>query len=270
MIGMIQTMTPTFADASEPRLFGFGGSHCSAVSFSWSAPYRGDMRGFRYGTLGLLSVAFCAACYRLPLRIRTNDATGYEDVGIPLIEAVEYTPSGRDIRVLLEAPGYVTVIVVDPDRGATVRFRRGELQSRFAEKGLHRYPLDRISSPMTLSQVIEANGGSRALRGLGRPRQLAAPLRTSVFDPAPIDPALMASDTTRKELSLESRRVAAGFGPVSAVHVVVLVTEMPLDLVGVAMRLARGSLDPALVAQSAADVVQGGRWMAAVARLRGQ
>ena len=34
------------------------------------------------------------------------------------------------------------------------------------------------------------------------------------------------------------------------------------------MRLARSTLDPALVAQSAADVVEGGRWMAAVAKLR--
>jgi hypothetical protein len=48
------------------------------------------------------------------------------------------------------------------------------------------------------------------------------------------------------------------------------VTEQPLDLVRVATRLVRGSLDPALVAQSAADVIEGGRWMAAVAPLRGQ
>lgn len=228
------------------------------------------MRPPRHLALGLLSIAFCAACYRLPLRIRTNDATGYEEVGIPLIEAVEYTPSGRDLRVSLEAPGYVTVIVVDPERGATVRFRRGELQSRFAEKGLHRYPLDRISSPMTISQLIATNGAARAPRGLVRARPLAAPMRTGVFEPAPINADPSGRDSTPAETALASRGVAAGFGPVSTVHVVVLVTEFPLDLIGVATRLARGSLDPALVAQSAADVVQGGRWMAAVAQLRGQ
>jgi hypothetical protein len=56
---------------------------------------------------------------------------------------------------------------------------------------------------------------------------------------------------------------------VTSTHVVVLVTEQPLDLVGVATRLARGTLDPAQVAQDAADVVEGGRWMAAMAPLRG-
>ena len=44
--------------------------------------------------------ASAVACYRLPLRIRENDASGYEDLGIPTIEAVEYTPAGRDLRVL--------------------------------------------------------------------------------------------------------------------------------------------------------------------------
>ena len=228
------------------------------------------MRHLRHLALGLVSIGLYSACYRLPLRIRTNDATGYEDVGIPLIEAVEYTPSGRDLRVSLEAPGYVTVIVVDPERGATVRFRRGELQSRFAEKGLHRYPLDRISSPMTLSQVLATNGAARAPRGFSRAQPRAVPMRTDVFEPAPINADPSGRDSTPTEMALASRGVAAGFGPVSSVHVVVLVTEYPLDLVGVATRLARGSLDPALVAQSAADVVQGGRWMAAVAPLRGQ
>ncbi len=228
------------------------------------------MRQLRHFVLCLVSIAWCAGCYRLPLRIRTNDATGYEDVGIPLIEAVEYTPGGRDLRVLLEAPGYVTVIIVDPERGATVRFRRGELQSRFAEKGLHRYPLDRISSPMTLSQLMATNGAARAPRGLGQARPISVPVRTGVFDPTPISTDPSGRDSTPRALALASRGVTAGFGPVSSVHVVVLVTEFPLDLVGVATRLARGSLDPALVAQSAADVVQGGRWMAAVAPLRGQ
>lgn len=251
-------------------MFRFGGIRCAAVSFFSAAPYPDHMRRFRYVAFGLFSIVWCAACYRLPLRIRTNDATGYEEVGIPLIEAVEYTPAGRDLRVSLEAPGYVTVIVVDPERGATVRFRRGELQSRFAEKGLHRYPLDRISSPMTLAQMMSANGRSAAPRGLGRSRPVAIPMRTGVFEPAPIDPGLSGQDTMPKAVALASRGVAAGFGPVSSTHVVVLVTEFPLDLVGVATRLARGSLDPALVAQSAADVVQGGRWMAAVAPLRGQ
>lgn len=229
------------------------------------------MRRYRYIALVLVTLGFSAACYRLPLRIKTNDATGYEEIGIPLIEAVEYTPSGRDLRFSLEAPGYVTVIVVDPERGATVRFRRGELRSRFAEKGLHRYPLDRLASPMTLSQMLANNGGSSVPRGLGRARPVAMPMRTQIFDPAPINPGSTGQDTTsRSETPLSSRRIAAGFGPVSSVHVVVLVTEQPLDLIRVATRLARGSLDPALVAHSAADVIEGGRWMAAVAPLRGQ
>ena len=97
-----------------------------------SAPYCAAMRRVVQCTMSVVLLAGAVACYRLPLHIRENDATGYEEVGIPTIEAVEYTPNGRDLRVLMEAPGYVTVIVVDPDRGATVRFRRGELQSRFA------------------------------------------------------------------------------------------------------------------------------------------
>lgn len=213
-------------------------------------------------------ISATAACYRLPLRIRENDATGYEDVGIPTIEAVEYTPAGRDLRVALEAPGYVTVIVVDPDRGATVRFRRGELQSRFAEKGLHRYPLDRLASPLLLSQMLPV-GGAGPGRAVGRVR-VAEPLQMSVFDPRPVNVGALDADSSRREFRLASRTVAQGYGPVTSAHVVVLVTEHPLDLVGVAMRLARGSLDPALIAHSAADVVEGGRWMAAVAPLRGQ
>ncbi len=267
---MRQTWNPRGADALRAGLFRFCGSRCTDVSFFSSAPYPVCMRRFRYVAFGLLSIVWCAACYRLPLRIRANDATGYEEIGIPLIEAVEYTPAGRDLRVSLEAPGYVTVIVVDPDRGATVRFRRGELTSRFAEKGLHRYPLDRISSPMTLAQLSSADGRSTVPRGLGRSRPAAIPVRTGVFEQAPIHPGPSGQDSTSRALALSSRGVAAGFGPVSSTHVVVLVTEYPLDLVGVATRLARGSLDPALVAQSAADVVQGGRWMAAVAQLRGQ
>ena len=42
--------------------------------------------------LSLLLV--CGACYRLPLRVVENDASGYEDLGVPVIEAVEYTPLG--------------------------------------------------------------------------------------------------------------------------------------------------------------------------------
>ncbi len=218
--------------------------------------------------MAVLMLAGLAACYRLPLRIKENDATGYEEVGIPIIEAVEYTPAGRDLRVMLEAPGYVTVILVDPDRGATVRFRRGELQSRFAEKGLHRYPLDRLASPMMLAQLIPVRR-SDGPPASGRVRT-APPLQLSVFDPRPIDKGSLGGDSTRAEFRLSSRSVSSGGGPVTSTHVVLLVTEQPLDLVGVATRLARSSLDPAQVAQVAADVVEGGRWMAAVAPLRGQ
>lgn len=219
--------------------------------------------------LPFLMLTVAAACYRLPLRIKENDATGYEEVGVPVIEAVEYTPAGRDLRVMLEAPGYVTVIIVDPDRGASVRFRRGELQSKFGEKGLHRYPLDRLASPLLLAQMMPRQTAS-APRGLGRARVNTTPIRLSVFDPVPVDPGHADADSLRKSVGLASRGVGVGFGPVSSAHVVVLVSERPLDLVGVATRLARGSLDPALVAQAAADVIEGGRWMAAVAQLRGQ
>jgi hypothetical protein len=214
----------------------------------------------------LLLIAGLAACYRLPLRIRENDATGYEDVGVPTIEAVEYTPAGRDLRVAIEAPGYVTVIIVDPDRGASVRFRRGELQSQFADKGVHRYPLDRLASPLLVPQFVSRQRApAPAVR-----RPVNTPLRGSVFDPMPLNPGTVPGDPTPAESRLASRGVASGLGPVTSAHVVVLVTERPLDLVNVATRLVRGSLDPAQVAQSAADVVEGGRWMAAVAALRGQ
>ncbi len=217
----------------------------------------------------ILLLFVTAACYRLPLRIKENDATGYEEVGVPTIEAVEYTPAGRDLRVMLEVPGYVTVIIVDPDRGASVRFRRGELQSQFGEKGVHRYPLDRLASPLLLAQMRPLAAASTP-RGLGRPRLNTTPMRMSVFDPTPVDPGPAGADSVRNAIALRSTGLGTGFGPVSSAHVVVLVTERPLDLVGVATRLARGSLDPALVAQAAADVVEGGRWMAAVAQLRGQ
>ncbi len=260
------------ADTAHTGPLRSDGIRCTAVSFFRSETYREAMRRFRSVIAVVVAVALCAGCYRLPLRIKANDATGDESVGIPLIEAVEYTPSGRDLRVSLEAPGYVTVIVVDPERGATVRFRRGELRSQFSEKGLHRYPLDRISSPMNLAQLRGANGASGAQGGLGRSRPVAmpTPIRTSVFDPAPLFREPAARDTTPQATLLASRTVAAGYGPVSSVHVVVLVTELPLDLIGVATRLARGSLDPALIALSAADASTGGRWMAAVAPLRGQ
>jgi hypothetical protein len=211
-----------------------------------------------------------AACYRLPLRIKENDASGYEDVGVPVIEAVEYTPNGRDIRVALEGSGYVTVIVVDPEKGATVRFRRGDLASTFAEKGVHRFPLDRLASPLTLASLRGSNSDRNAPRGLGRPTMRGVAPRSSTFEPPVFNPTRADSAAARESTSLTSRRVTEPGTPVTSVHVVVLVTEHPLDLIGVATRLARGSLDPALVAQSAANVVEGGRWIAATAQLRGQ
>lgn len=214
--------------------------------------------------------ASAVACYRLPLRIRENDASGYEDLGIPTIEAVEYTPAGRDLRVLLESPGFVTVIIVDPDRGATVRFRRGELQSQYADKGVHRYPLDRLASPMLLSQMGRM-GGPGGPPSLGTPVLRGGQIRQSSIEDVPaLAIGASTADSVRREYLLASRRVTPGSGAVTSVHVVLLVTEQPLNLIGVATRLARGSLDPALVAQAAADVVEGGRWMAAVAPLRGQ
>jgi hypothetical protein len=229
------------------------------------------MTRFRPIALTLLTLAVATACYRLPLRIKENDATGYEEVGIPVIEAVEYTPSGRDLRLSLEASGYVTVIVVDPERGATVRFRRGDLNSPYFEKGQHRVPLDRLSSPMALAMLRRPDGASAGPPGgIGRARANAATLRNRVSDPGQLDPSTLAQDSTRREFGLSSRPISSGGGPVKSTHVVVLVTERPLGVVGVATRLARGSLDPALIAQSVADVVEGGRWMAAVAPLRGQ
>ena len=230
------------------------------------------MPRFRRIALALLTLAVATACYRLPLRIKENDASGYEEVGIPVIEAVEYTPGGRDLRLSLEEPGYVTVIVVDPDRGATVRFRRGDLKSPYLEKGQHRVPLDRLSSPMALAMLRRPEAPTRrAPAGLGRARPAVTPQRNGgLFEPVTFDPGKPAQDSVRRELGLASRQVAAGGGPVTSTHVVVVVTERPLDVVSVATRLARGSLDPALIAQSVADVIEGGRWMAAVAPLRGQ
>ncbi len=217
-----------------------------------------------------LTLVGAVACYRLPLHIRENDATGYEEVGIPTIEAVEYTPGGRDLRVSLEASGYITVIIVDPERGATVRFKRGELQSQWADQGVHRFALDRLASPMMLAQMLPTRP-SPSSRGIGSPLLRAVPQRATSFDPAPVsDPGSTPEDGGRREFRLASQRVGGGYGQVTSTHVVVIVTEQPLDLIGVATRLARGSLDPALVAQAAVDVVQGGRWMAAVAPLRGQ
>lgn len=237
---------------------------------SRSEPYCESMRRLIHVATAGLTLAGAVACYRLPLHIRENEATGYEEVGIPIIEAVEYTPGGRDLRVSLESSGYVTVIIVDPDRGATVRFRRGELQSQWADKGVHRFALDRLASPIMLAQLAPTrrSGTTRA----SRPPALAnAPQRGFVFDPAPIySGSAETQDSLRREFRLSSSGVGSGGGPVTSAHVVLLVTEQPLDLIGVATRLARGSLDPALVAQAAANVVEGGRWMAAVARLRGQ
>lgn len=214
-------------------------------------------------------------CYRLPLHIRENDAAGYEDVGVPMIEAVEYTPAGRDLRVALDAPGYVTVILVDPEKGATVRFRRGELQSRPAVAGVHRYPLDRLASPMSAAQHVAARTAPRDALPMGRPTLQLTPMRMTVFDPVPVDPVPVdvmpsTADSRQAELRLVSRRLATSREPIRATHVVVLVSERPLGLVSVAMRLATAGSDPMQVALAAADVVEGGRWMAAVAPLRGQ
>ncbi|HYW49314.1 MAG TPA: hypothetical protein VE861_01840 [Gemmatimonadaceae bacterium] len=214
----------------------------------------------------VLLLAGATACYRLPLRIRENDASGYEDIGVPIIEAVEYTPAGRDLRVALDAPGYVTVILVDPAKGATVRFRRGELQSRFAAKGTHRYPLDRLTSPMSAAQYQSARTTSTPAP-VGTAVMRTRPLRMTVFDANPVEAP--PGDSAPTTVRLSSRALQSG-GAITATHVVVLVSERPLDLVGVAMRLARTGTDPLLAAQAAADVIEGGRWMAAMAPLRGQ
>ena len=228
------------------------------------------MRGLARTIPSLLLMASAVGCYRLPLRISENDATGYEDVGVPLIEAVEYTPAGRDLRVSLEAPGYVTIIIVDPERGASVRFKRGDLQSQFAERGLHRYPLDRLASPMLLSQFQGVRRAPSEGSRPGRPA-IRQPVRQSPYDISPFSSERPATgDSARREFRLASRSALDSDGAVTSAHVVVIVSERPLDLVRVATRLARGSLDPAIVAQSAADVVEGGRWMAASAQLRGQ
>jgi hypothetical protein len=224
----------------------------------------------RITRIALVALLTVTACYRLPLRIAVNDATGYEDVGVPVIEAVEYTPNGRDLRVALEGPGYVTIIVVDPEKGASVRFRRGELTSVFGDKGVHRFPLDRLSSPMTLAMIAASAPAGTTSRGLGLPAIRGNAPRSSTFEPAVFNPARADAVAAQGNVPLSSSRVSAVGAPVTSAHVVVLVTEHPLDLIGVATRLARGSLDPALVAQSAANVVEGGRWMAAVAQLRGQ
>lgn len=251
------------------RIEGSVGNRGAPVLLFRSGPYCAAMPRVLTPTVSVIILAGLVACYRLPLHIRENDATGYEEVGIPTIEAVEYTPNGRDLRVLLEAPGYVTVIIVDPDRGATVRFRRGELHSQFAEKGLHRYPLDRLASPMLLSMMSPMSGptGPKASRPVVR----GPTVRTSgIGGIALFDRSAASADSARREFLLSSRGVTSSSGAVTSAHVVVLVTQSPLDLIGVATRLARGSLDPTLVAQAAADVVEGGRWMAAVAPLRGQ
>ena len=124
-----------------------------------------------------LTLAGAVACYRLPLHIRENDATGYEEVGIPTIEAVKYTPGGRDLRVSLEASGYVTVIIVDPERGATVRFKRGELQSQWVDQGVHRFALDRLAirfrRPQAAARALGA-GTRRAFRGDPRRERVLA------------------------------------------------------------------------------------------------
>jgi hypothetical protein len=224
----------------------------------------------RLDLLALLLLLTTAACYRLPLRIKENDASGYEDIGVPVIEAVEYTPNGRDLRVALEGSGYVTILVVDPMKGATVRFRRGDRSSTFAEKGVHRFPLDRLASPMTLAVLNGSGSATRTSRGLGRPSLCGATQRGSILDPSAFGSSRADSALVQGSLSLVSRRVTEPGTPVSSAHVVVLVTEQPLDLIGVATRLAQSSLDPALAAQAAANVVEGGRWIAATAQLRGQ
>ncbi len=226
------------------------------------------MRRFIRVATAAVTLLSVAACYRLPLRIRENDASGYEDVGIALIEAVEYTPNGRDLRVSLEAPGYVTIIVVDPDRGASVRFRRGELQSQYSEKGVHRYPLDRLSSPMSLADMLQMPRS--APRSMGRPTLRPIRRQMDAFDAPPVFSDTLQAEAARQEIALTSRSVRPGGEPVTAAHVVVLITEHPLDLIGVATRLARSSLNLAQVAQDAADVIEGGRWMASMAPLRGQ
>lgn len=238
------------------------------MSLSRSVPYGEAMRRFLRISAAAVTLLGVAACYRLPLRIRENDASGYEDVGVALIEAVEYTPNGRDLRVSLESAGYVTVIVVDPERGASVRFRRGELRSQFAEKGVHRYPLDRLSSPMSLADMLQMPRVAQR----SAPRTTLRPVRLQldVFEAPPVYRDTTHAETPRAELALSSRMVRPGGGPVTAAHVVVLITEHPLDLIGVATRLARSSLNLAQVAQDAADVIEGGRWMASMAPLRGQ
>jgi hypothetical protein len=218
---------------------------------------------FFVATFAAVSVV---GCYRIPLHIRENDATGYEEVGVPLIEAVEYTPNGRDIRVSLESPGYVTVLLVSPELGATVRFRRGEHQSAWADKGVHRFALDRLASPIAIPGLREVGN----VTPVSNPPSLRLSVaRGAVFDAA-ADARAVRPEGEQSAVALASRSVSAGFGAVKSAHIVVIVSEHPLDLVGVAMRLARSSLDPAIVAAVAADVVEGGRWMAAVAPLRGQ
>jgi hypothetical protein len=214
--------------------------------------------------LGLL----LSACYRLPLTIRENDASGYDDLGVPTIEAIEYTPSGRDVRVHLEQPGYVTVVVLDPARGASVRFKRGELTSRFAERGVTRFPLDRLVSPLLAS----AAGASFSPRDTA-PRSTMLSGRRG-FQGA-VDRARRVRETSVPGLAvleeeLASRQLSGMGGPVRESHVLVIVSEHALDLVQVGMRLARSTLDPALTAQQVVEPTEGGRWIAAVALLRGQ
>lgn len=212
------------------------------------------------------------ACWRLGVTLKENDASGHEVLGVPVIEAIEYTPLGRDVRVKLEQPGYVTVLVVDPARSVSVRFARGESRSRHADSLLVRLPLDRLESPMRGIPVATATLASRPRprRPVAMPGASGVVTQRGVFDmasPLRPPPDIAGGDTLEagQEQRLRSMRVQ-GNGPVSRPHVVVLLTEHPLDLVGVATRIAMAPAIPAIVAQAAAgDGTEGGRWIAASA-----
>ncbi|MCU0626887.1 MAG: hypothetical protein MUF21_10460 [Gemmatimonadaceae bacterium] len=222
--------------------------------------------------LVLLASVAVSGCWRLGVGVRENDASGYEDLGVPVIEAIEYTPAGREVRVALERPGYLTVLVVDPERSVSVRFARGETRSRRADSARVRLPLDRLESPLRGIPIgaLPAIAQRPTRRPVLSPGSNAVVRQQSPFDAR--DVSLAAADSGGSAIAAEQRlrsmRVTNAGQLVTRAHVVVLQTEQPLDLIRVAMRIAAAPADPARVAQAAAgDGSEGGRWIAATAPL---
>jgi hypothetical protein len=216
----------------------------------------------------VLAALVCAGgCYRIPLRMSVNDATGYEDVGVPIIEAVEYTIAGPQLRVRFDAAAFVSVIVLDRGGAPTLQSDHSNGESVYAAVGVQRFS---IAAPVPKQLLPEITRALRIHNDRHRSSLLAAMQQDMQV---PLVPTVAGRNTVSQSTEAAMQRRASARARAEAgeldPQVIVIVTERALRFDVLRRRLPSVVLDGAAMVRDLIDVTESGRWLAVSAPLRG-